>query len=247
MLPAPGKPADFDDFVLGRRFRLFQKYCAPVSDPVVLDFGSGTGGMSHYFAPVSGRFVAMDVNEAYLETLRRSHQGTATESRVTTVCADAGRLPFEDGEFDLVVSFEVIEHVPDEKAALREIFRVLKPGGQFFFTIPNKWWIFETHGANLPLLPWNRVPGFGWLPKAIHDKYALARNYTKPEIRHLLEAAGLIVGHLGYMTAPMDVLKKAPRLQEFLRSTFFHGDETGVPILSTSLFAFGKKQGNFNV
>ena len=53
---------------------------------------------------------------------------------------DATRLTFSDASFDLVMSFEVLEHIPDYLAALREVRRVLRPGGRFYFTAPfNPW------------------------------------------------------------------------------------------------------------
>jgi SAM-dependent methyltransferase len=51
-------------------------------------------------------------------------------------CEDATRLTFADGSFDLVVSSEMLEHVPDLEAAVAEIARVLRPGGRHVFTVP---------------------------------------------------------------------------------------------------------------
>jgi SAM-dependent methyltransferase len=53
---------------------------------------------------------------------------------------DATRLTFDDESFELVMSFEVLEHIPDYLAALREVRRILRPGGRFYFTAPfNPW------------------------------------------------------------------------------------------------------------
>ena len=52
--------------------------------------------------------------------------------------ADLRRLPFGDGEFDLIVSFETIEHVPDPETVLDELARVLKPGGLLLVSTPNR-------------------------------------------------------------------------------------------------------------
>lgn len=49
---------------------------------------------------------------------------------------DATQLTFEDNSFGNVMSFEVLEHIPDYMAALRETYRVLRPGGRFYFTAP---------------------------------------------------------------------------------------------------------------
>lgn len=51
--------------------------------------------------------------------------------------ADAKKLPFKDGFFDFIICTEVLEHVPDFRVAVKEIRRVLKPGGVFVVTVPN--------------------------------------------------------------------------------------------------------------
>ncbi|MDH5535454.1 MAG: class I SAM-dependent methyltransferase [Betaproteobacteria bacterium] len=53
-----------------------------------------------------------------------------------TECQDVTRLTYPDGSFDLCTSTEVFEHVPDDRTGFREVRRVLKPGGQFVFTVP---------------------------------------------------------------------------------------------------------------
>ncbi|MDR1146325.1 MAG: class I SAM-dependent methyltransferase [Verrucomicrobiales bacterium] len=62
---------------------------------------------------------------------------------------DIERLPFPDGSFDTALLNEVLEHVPDENAALTEIRRVLKPSGVLIIFSPNRWYPFETHGTFL--------------------------------------------------------------------------------------------------
>lgn len=51
-------------------------------------------------------------------------------------CEDVQALSFPDASFDLITHTEVLEHVPDDAAGLRELFRVLRPGGAMFFTVP---------------------------------------------------------------------------------------------------------------
>ena len=95
--------------------------------------------------------------------------------------------------------------------------------------------MFETHGAKLPLLPWNRVPFFSWLPTFIHERFANARIYTKARIKNLLEENGFEVLEMQYITAPMDVLKEG-KLKRFLVNNIFNSETTTVPFLSTSVF-----------
>ena len=133
----------------------------------------------------------------------------------------------------------MIEHLKDENS-VKFYYDILKDGGLAAITVPNKWWIFETHGASLPLLPWNRIPFFSWLPRIIHEKFANARIYTKKRIIKLLESAGFKIKSVEYITAPLDVLKEG-KLKSFLIKNIFRGDTTKIPFLSTSIFIVGEK------
>jgi len=139
-----------------------------------------------------------------------------------------------------VISFTVLEHVPDQDLALEEMYRLLRPGGRLILSVPNKWWVFETHGANLPLLPWNRVPLVSWWPRRLHDKYARARIYRAREIERLVRSKGFEVVEVFRMTAPLDVLKWAP-LRRLMRETVFRPDTTVVPFLATEVFVIADK------
>ena len=98
-----------------------------------LEIGSGTG----YFtlnllqAGVVREAVATDISPGMLDALQASADRIGV--RVETVVADAERLPFEDGSFDLVLGHAVLHHIPDLDQAFREFARVLKPGGTLFF------------------------------------------------------------------------------------------------------------------
>lgn len=175
----------------------------------------------------------LDIFSEYL----RSHD----INNIHPVYYSGRHLPFEDGYFDLVISYEVLEHVWDEGLALAEINRVLKTGGELIISVPNKAWIFETHGANLPLLPWNRVPFFSWLPSALHSRWAKARIYSKRHILRLLRKHDFKPHKVQYITAPMDMVGNH-RLKQWLRKTIFRGDTTCLPFMATTILVYGRKQ-----
>ncbi len=58
------------------------------------------------------------------------------DSPIARIHADATDLPFEDASFDFVISVHVLEHIPEDRKALSEFFRVLRPGGQAIFQVP---------------------------------------------------------------------------------------------------------------
>jgi 2-polyprenyl-3-methyl-5-hydroxy-6-metoxy-1,4-benzoquinol methylase len=140
-----------------------------------------------------------------------------------------------------MISFEVLEHVDSEARALAEIDRVLKPGGDLVLSVPNKGWIFETHGAHLPLLPWNRVPFFSWLPPAIRRRFARARIYRRRDIISILKEHAFDIMSADYITAPMDIVRNRT-LQRLLRTYLFKGDVTGCTLLSTSILVHSRKK-----
>src|SRR6185295_15840006 len=64
---------------------------------------------------------------------------------------DLNAIPFPDEFFDAVLLNEVLEHVPNERTVLLEIHRVLRRSGRLFVFSPNRWFPFETHGAELKM------------------------------------------------------------------------------------------------
>jgi SAM-dependent methyltransferase len=232
---ALGKPASYGDFVLERRVQLLESM--GFRGTRLLDVGCGNGAQTLRVLDRFGEVVALDVVPSHLETLREHLPAGAA---CATVLYDGGRMPFPDAGFDTALSIETLEHVADEAQTLSEIHRVLLPGGALFISVPNKWWIFETHGANLPLLPWNRVPFFSWLPRSLHGRWARARIYTRQDIVRALERARFVVEEVRYLTAPMDAARPA-WLAKLLRATLFATTATRHPLLSTSIFVRARR------
>ncbi len=113
----------------------------------VLDVGCNTGYGTKRFLGVARRVVGVDVSERAIEVARAS----ASDGRPEFLVIDGLTLPFPDDSFDLVVSFQVIEHIEDPVPYLREIRRVARPGATVLFTTPNA-------GTRLypGMQPWNR-------------------------------------------------------------------------------------------
>lgn len=95
-----------------------------------LEIGAGTGFFSLNLrqAGVLGEVHVTDISPGMVEAAERNAErlGFAVEGRT----ADAERLPYEDGTFDIVVGHAVIHHLPDVEQAFREMLRVLRPGGR---------------------------------------------------------------------------------------------------------------------
>jgi SAM-dependent methyltransferase len=98
----------------------------------VLDAGSGDGTFTAELARAGTKVVGIEVAEAALSRARAAHPGL--DFRLAAI---DGRLPLDDGAFDLVWASEVIEHVADTGRWLSEIRRVLSPRGKLLLTTPN--------------------------------------------------------------------------------------------------------------
>ena len=157
----------------GRRtifFDLIEQYLAsePPRPREILEIGCGAGGM---LGPLGrfGRVTGMDISHDYMQYCRsRGHERVVTGSGY--------QLPFQDGSFDMVALFDVIEHIEDDLQVLKEVRRVLKPGGQVFISVPAYQFLFSQN---------DRV--------AHH-----LRRYTSTRLKSRLVEAGLAPAKLTY-------------------------------------------------
>src|SRR5690606_31157563 len=95
----------------------------------VLDVGGGAGAgtraLFSVFAPAEVEYI--DIDPRHVETARKKLRSYGARVRVQQM--DAARLRFPDASFDAALCSEVLHHIPDWRQALREIYRVLRPGG----------------------------------------------------------------------------------------------------------------------
>lgn len=100
----------------------------------VLDAGCGHGYGCDYLSNVAKSVVGVDSDEKAIRFASRNYRA----SNLTFDVMDIGHLRFDQGSFDAVISFEVIEHLTDVSSYLGEIQRVLRRGGSFLLSTPNK-------------------------------------------------------------------------------------------------------------
>ena len=99
----------------------------------VLDLAGGTGDLARAFARQvgsEGRVVLADINAAMLEQGRRRLVDAGVAANTSIAQVDAENLPFADGSFDRITIAFGLRNVTDKEAALRSMFRVLRPGGK---------------------------------------------------------------------------------------------------------------------
>jgi SAM-dependent methyltransferase len=150
----------------------------------ILDAGCGTGGNLKWLARY-GRAWGVDFSPVAVQFCRRRALGTVAQASVLT-------LPFPDRAFGLVTSFDVIYHasVVDDVAALREMRRVLRPGGALLVRVPAIEQLRSEHDA------------------AVHTR----QRYTLAELVGKVRAAGLTVERASYANALLFPLAVVARL-----------------------------------
>ena len=152
---------------------------------LVLDMGAGAGRHAFEVYRRGADIVALDYSLADLKEVANLFSAMAgagevpADTAAAVVNGDGTGLPFADGTFDAIICSEVMEHIPDDSAAARELARVLKPGGLLAVTVPT-------------FLP-ERIC---W---ALSDEYHApfvegghVRIFTEAELKNRFETAGLV-------------------------------------------------------
>ncbi|NLC56354.1 MAG: class I SAM-dependent methyltransferase [Armatimonadetes bacterium] len=147
---------------------LLRQVARPGGEALILDVGCGTGATLAALARF-GKPVGVDLAAAAL--------AYTAQRGCRRVCAcDAQRLAFADGTFAVVTALDVVEHLDDPVAALREMGRVCAPGGSVVLSVPAHPLLWSDHDVAL----------------------AHRRRYTARLLRQHVEAAGLTVTRLTY-------------------------------------------------
>jgi SAM-dependent methyltransferase len=96
----------------------------------LLEIGSGTGALVKNLKDDGFDIIGMEINPEYVSFAKKEFG--------IDLISEKGCLPFPDKSFDVVLSFDVFEHIPDTREHLNEVSRVLKDGGYYLLATPNK-------------------------------------------------------------------------------------------------------------
>ncbi|MBI3050422.1 MAG: class I SAM-dependent methyltransferase [Acidobacteria bacterium] len=173
-------------------FRGFRTYVAPAIRDVadgrrdlrILDCGCGTGYNLRALLASYGRTFGFDLTT---DAMRR-----ARASGRPLVRADMEHIPFASGTFDLATSFDVVQSVPDDRRALAEIARILKPGGHVVLNVTALDFMRGDHS----------------------DVWGELRRYTPARAARLVEGAGLAVVRISFLFASLLPLMLAVRMAQ---------------------------------
>lgn len=141
---------------------VYQRLAGRCADREVLEAGCGEGYGADLIADVARRVIALDYDEATVAHVR------ARYPRVEIRHGNLAELPLPDESVDVVVNFQVIEHLWDQAQFVSECFRVLRPGGTFLVSTPNR--ITFSPGRDTPLNPFHtRELNAAELTELLHD------------------------------------------------------------------------------
>ncbi len=197
----------------------------------ILENGCGVGMYLAQLAQRGGRAVGLEYD------FPRAREAVQRSPYVVNAAGE--HLPFCTGVFDLILSHEVIEHVHDDRAAVQEMVRVLKPQGRLVLFCPNRGYPFETHG-----IYWQGKYSFGnklfvnYLPRPWRDRLAPhVRIYSSRDLEQLFRGLPVrIVERTIIFGAYDNIIARAPALGRTLRSGLQFLERTPLRRLGLSHF-----------
>ena len=137
----------------------------------ILDYGCGVGNMFTYFAQAGYSVTGMDISKAAIDYIQKRIPKALARNRIRVLCGTFETVRLPSRAFDAVWCGEVLEHTPDDRAVVENFYRILKPGGRCFVSVPHsmRYW------------------------SDIDEYWGHYRRYSEGEIRGLFRAYGFTV------------------------------------------------------
>ncbi len=210
-----------------RRLAMIIKASQDCLKGTVLENGCGVGMYVQHLAPHAGKVIGLEYD---FERAREAHL-----SSEYILNADGEALPFPSDSLDFILSHEVLEHVQDDRQAVTEMVRVLRPSGRIVIFAPNRGYPFETHGIYWRgRYHFGNIPLVNYLPRPWRNRLAPhVRVYTRRDLSDLFQDLPVkIIQHTIIFGAYDNIIARSPALGRRLRA-FLHWLER------TPLRAFG--------
>jgi SAM-dependent methyltransferase len=201
---------------LQKRLDWISAVAVPLRGKSAIDCGCGAGEYVRALTNLGADAWGIEYSAEKIDEAVRL--GGLPEGRVAV--GDIEAIGFADDHFDIALVNEVLEHVPHDDRGIREVHRVLKPGGVALIFSPNRLYPFETHGVSLrsgTKVP-HYTPFVPYVPVRLGLFQYWARNYWPWELRALVRAGGFSIERCAYVWQTFENISgHQPRLIAALR------------------------------
>ena len=153
------------------RLSILENYCQAIitnPDMKILNVGAATGATSEMLSKY-GKVTSLEYDEFCCKFLKE-------KTGIEAINASLTELPFENNSYDMICAFDVIEHIENDNKAVEEIYRVLKPKGKYFITVPAFQSLWSNHDV-------------------VNHHF---RRYKKKQLNKLIENTNLKIDHSTY-------------------------------------------------
>ena len=219
-----------------RRLNMIRRWAGEELRGVVLENGCGVGEYLERLSADACLAVGVDIEFPRLLDAKKKNPNL--------VCAAGEHLPFKQGQFDAMLSNEVIEHVQDDRQSVAEIARTLAVGGVLAVFCPNRGYPVETHGIYWKgKYHFGNIPFVNYLPMKLRNKLAPhVRVYTTRKLKELFGCQPFeTLYHTVIFGAYDNIIQRRPLLGKILRGFLQFLEKTPLRALGLSQFWVLKK------
>jgi len=214
-----------------RRLRMILQAANERISGMVLDNGCGVGMYAEHLEGYDGTVIGLEYD------FERAIEAHLRADKITNAAGE--RLPFDDQTFDLILSHEVLEHVQDDQMAVREMVRVLRPGGRIALFVPNRGYPYETHGVFWRgRYRFGNIPLVNYLPRGFRNQLAPhVRTYTGRDLERLF--GGLPIRYISrtiIFGAYDNIIARHEKVGKSLRAILLYVEKTPLKVFGLSHF-----------
>ncbi len=189
------------------RLAIIEQFGGALAGRQILEISCGMGGTLVALAQAGAHPVATEFNHAYCTIA--SQRSQRYDLNLPIINAVGEDIPFADNSFDLAICWDIVEHVQNPAAMLRELRRVVRPGGRVLLTIINRWAWRDPH---------YHIRGLNWLPRPLADRIVARRTQSKQAMGlqdrqrlsemhyYTLEQFRRLAGQSGFQVADMEAI-----------------------------------------
>lgn len=185
----------------------------------ILEIGSGRGALVNELSRQGHQVTGTEVNPEYIRYAKEEYG-----VELVPITTETPKLPFSDGSFDVVMSFDVFEHIPDTDAHVQEVKRVLVPGGSYLVCTPNQW-------TNIPfeIIKEKSLTKYRQYHVSLHNYWAIQKRFRKAGFTLSFVAVPIVTPfflekmkkHFGTPGIMLTKLLQPDRWPQWLKTNFY--------------------------